>query len=76
MKIKPKFVVVIPVEKKTGNKAPGISTSITYTDIGTLTDQDKKRAIEEAKTLSRLGDLKEWNFVIKESSDTETRRVK
>ena len=76
MKRKPKFVTVTPVDKKTGNKAPSIGTNVTYSDIGTLSDTDAKRAIEEAKSLSRLSDIDNWDFQIKENSDSSQRRVK
>lgn len=66
MKIKPKFVVVVPKEKATGNKAPAITTSVTYNkSVDELSDKDRKLAIEEAKSLSRLGDSKKWLFEIK-----------
>ena len=67
MKKKPKFVVVVPRNLKTGNTAPAITTSVTYINIGDLNTNDKSRAISEAKQASRLSDFDDWKFEIKES---------
>ena len=67
MKRKPKFVVVVPRCKKTGNTAPAITTSVTYMSNVTLTTQDKKKAIQEAESLSRLSDFDNYIFEIKTS---------
>lgn len=69
MKQKPKFVLVIPVEKSTGNTAPAIGTSVTYNhSIDELSTTDKSRAINEAKSKSRFGESKLYDFRIKEQS--------
>ena len=67
MNKKPKFVVVVPRNIKTGNTAPAITTSVTYINIGDLNTNDKGRATSEAKEKSRLSDSSDWRFEIKES---------
>lgn len=66
MKKKPKFVVVIPTCLKTGNTAPAITTSITYTKISDLSSKERESAINEAKQASKLSDFENWKFKIKE----------
>jgi hypothetical protein len=66
MKKKLKFVVVIPTCSKTGNTAPAITTSITYTKISDLSSKERENAINEAKNASKLADSQNWQFKIKE----------